>query len=399
MKRNYKLTMLACFVGYIVQGIANNYSPLLFVTFNETYGIPLSKIALLISVNFVVQLSVDLLCALVIEKTGWRVPIVFAHVLAFGGLLMLAVLPDLMDNKFAALLISVVVLASGGGFLEALVSPIIESCPTDNKSGVMSLLHSFYCWGYCGVVVISTLFFGIFGIQKWHILAAIWALIPLLNAIVFAFAPLNEDAKEERETRSFGGLFKNRYFLILIVIMFCAACCELSVAQWSSAFAEKALGISKTMGDLFGPLFFAVLMGISRLIYGFYLSKKNIDLEKVIFYSGILCIVSYLVISLCPVPMISLIGVGICGFSVGILWPGSFSLGAANIKNGGSTMFALLALFGDLGCSTGPFVVGTMASLKNDDLNFGILIATVFPVIMCLCLFSSFRKKPENKKS
>lgn len=398
MKRNYKMTMFACFVGYIVQGIANNFSPLLFVTFNETYGIPLSKIALLISVNFVVQLSVDLLCALIIEKTGWRVPIVLAHVLASTGLVSLAVLPNIMADKFTALLISVFILASGSGFLEALVSPIIESCPTDNKSGIMSLLHSFYCWGHCGVIIISTLFFGFFGIQKWHILAVLWALIPLFNTFVFAFTPLNEDTKEEREERSFGALFKNRYFLILIVIMFCAACCELSVAQWSSAFAEKALGISKTMGDLFGPLFFAVLMGISRLIYGFYLSKKNIDLEKVIFYSGILCIASYLVISLCPVPMISLVGVGICGFSVGLLWPGSFSLGAANIKNGGSTMFALLALFGDLGCSTGPFVVGTVASALNDNLNIGILVSTVFPVIMCLCLMSFFKKRVKTQK-
>ena len=398
MKKNYKLTMFACFTGYIVQGIINNFAPLLFVTFNESYGIPLSKIALLISVNFGVQLTVDLICALVVDKTGWRIPIVLAHVLSLAGLLMIAFLPNMVENKFAAILCSVIVFGCGGGLLEVLVSPIIEACPTKNKSGIMSLLHSFYCWGHCGVVIISTLFFAVFGIEKWPLLAIIWAVIPLVNSIVFSVTPLNEDAHSEHEKLSIGGLFKNGYFLILIVIMFCAACSELSVAQWSSAFAEKALGVSKTMGDLFGPLLFAALMGVSRLIYGFYLSKKNIDLEKVIFFSALLCVASYFVISLCPLPMISLIGIGICGFSVGILWPGTFSLGAANIKGGGTAMFAVMALFGDLGCGMGPFTVGNIASLFGDDLNMGILASVVFPAIMCVCLLSFFKKKVKTKK-
>lgn len=398
MKKNYKLTMFACFTGYIVQGIINNFAPLLFVTFNESYGIPLSKIALLISINFGVQLTVDLICALIVHKTGWRIPIVLAHILSLCGLIMIAVLPNVLENKFTAILCSVIVFACGGGLLEVLVSPIIEACPTKNKSGIMSLLHSFYCWGHCGVVIVSTVFFAVFGIEKWPVLAVIWAVIPLINSFIFAITPLNEETHEEREKSSIGALFRNRYFIILIVIMFCAACCELSVAQWSSAFAEKALGVSKTVGDLLGPLLFAALMGISRLIYGFYLSKKNIDLEKVIFFSGLLCIASYLIISLCPIPMVSLVGIGICGFSVGLLWPGSFSLGAANIENGGSRMFALLALFGDLGCGMGPFVVGTVASLKGDDLNFGILTAAVFPIIMCLCLFSFIRKNAKSRQ-
>ncbi|MBE6574138.1 MAG: MFS transporter [Ruminococcaceae bacterium] len=393
MKKNYRLTIFACFVGYIVQGIINNYTPLLFVTFNQTYGIPLSQIALLISLNFGVQLAVDALCALIIDRTGWRVPIVLAHVLSFIGLVSLAVLPNIMADTFTALIICVTMLGMGGGLLEVLVSPIVEACPTDNKSGIMSLLHSFYCWGHCGVVIISTLFFAIFGIENWHILAIIWASVPFVNAIIFTRAPLAEHSAEEKESNSFKALFSDKSFILFIIIMFCAACCELSVAQWSSAFAEKALGLTKATGDLFGTLFFAALMGLSRVIYTYVSSRREISLEKTIFYSGILCVASYLVISLCPIPIISLIGIGICGFSVGMLWPGTFSLAAANIKGGGTTLFALLALFGDLGCGLGPFVVGSIASAANDNLNIGILSATAFPIIMCLSLLIFFKKR------
>lgn len=400
MQKNYKLTIFACFTGYIVQGIINNYTPLLFVTFNKTYGIPLSQIALLISLNFGVQLAVDALCALIIDRTGWRVPIILAHLLSFSGLVSLAILPNLIPDTFIALIICVTLLGMGGGLLEVLVSPIVEACPTENKSGIMSLLHSFYCWGHCGVVIISTIFFAVFGIENWHILAIIWALIPFVNAIVFTGAPLAEHSAKEKEANSFKALFSDKSFILFIIIMFCAACCELSVSQWSSAFAEKALGLSKATGDIFGTLFFAVFMGLSRVIYTFFSSRREISLEKTIFYSGILCIVSYLIIALCPVPIISLIAIGICGFSVGMLWPGTFSLAAASIKGGGTTLFALLALFGDLGCGLGPFTVGSIASAAGDDLNLGILCATVFPVIMCISLFIFLKKtkKSESKQ-
>lgn len=386
MKQNYRLTIAAGFIGYIIQGIINNYTPLLFVTFNQTYGIPLSRIALLISLNFGVQLAVDALCTFIIDRTGWRIPVIVAHVLSFLGLISLAVLPSIMTDTFTALIICVVLLAIGGGLLEVLLSPIVEACPTDNKSGIMSLLHSFYCWGHCGVVIISTLFFTAFGIENWHILAIIWALIPFVNGIMFTCVPLAEHTAEEKEANSLKALFSEKSFILFIIIMFCAACCELSVAQWSSAFAEKALGLTKATGDLFGTLLFATFMGISRVLYSYVSSRRRLSLEKAIFYSGILCIGSYLVISLAPIPIISLIGIGVCGFSVGILWPGTFSLAAAGIKGGGTALFALLALFGDLGCALGPYVVGNVASAFNDNLNIGILTAAVFPVIMCIAL-------------
>lgn len=385
MKLKYKHTITACFVGYIVQAIINNFMPLLFLTFEASYGIPLSKIGLLISINFGLQLLTDLAAAFVLDKTGWRVPVVLAHLLAASGLIMLAFLPDIMDDKFLALLISVAVFGVGGGLLEVLISPITEACPGEDKAGAMSLLHSFFCWGHVGVVLISTLFFALFGIENRRILTLFWAIIPLLNMIFFCFVPFGTLDNEKEEKSSLASLFKNKSFLLMLLLMFCAACSELSVSQWASAFAEKALKVDKAVGDLAGPMFFALLMGISRVLHSAYGQRLRLSLEKLILASSLLCVASYLLIALSPIPILSLIGCGICGFSVGILWPGTFSLGAKYIK-GGTAMFAIMALFGDLGCGLGPLVVGNVASATNDNLSLGILVAVIFPIIMTIAL-------------
>ncbi len=392
MKLNFKHTVTACFIGYIVQAIINNFAPLLFLTFEKDYGIPLARIGILVGINFGIQLLTDLVAALVVEKTGWRIPIVLAHILAICGLVLMAVLPTTMDNKFLALIISVSVAAVGGGLLEVLISPITEACPGEDKAGAMSLLHSFYCWGYMGVVILSTLFFAFFGVDNWQILAIIWAIVPLLNLILFCFVPFGTLSADNDEKQSVGKLFKNKTFLLMIVIMFCAACCEQSVSQWASAFAEKALGVRKNIGDLAGPMLFALLMGSARAIHGSFSNKIKISLEKLILLSGILCLTSYFIISLCPLPWLSLIGCGICGFSVGILWPGTFSIAAKTVK-GGTFMFAILALFGDLGCGGGPLAVGTVASALGDNLNMGILVSAIFPVIMILGLIIHIKSK------
>ena len=250
MKLTYKHTVTACFIGYIVQAIINNFVPLLFLTFEKDYGIPLSRIGILVGINFGIQLLTDLVAALAIEKTGWRIPMVLAHILSVCGLVLLAVLPGIMDNKFLALIIAVSFAAVGGGLLEVLISPITEACPGDDKAGAMSLLHSFYCWGYMGVVILSTLFFAFFGIDNWQTLAVIWAIVPLINLVLFCFVPFGTLSADNDEKQSAGKLFKNKTFLLMIVIMFCAACCEQSVSQWASAFAEKALGVRKSIGDL-----------------------------------------------------------------------------------------------------------------------------------------------------
>lgn len=396
MKADYKKTVNACFIGYIVQAVVNNFVPLLFLTFQSQYGIPLSKITFLITFNFSIQLVIDLLAAKFVDKIGYRASALSAHASAALGLCMLAFLPELTKDPFIGILISVVVYAVGGGLLEVIVSPIVEACPTDNKEAAMSLLHSFYCWGHVGVVLLSTLFFRFVGIGHWKILACLWALVPLLNMLAFFKVPIAPIIEEGGQGLSFKELLKNKVFWLLMLLMLCAGSCEQAVSQWASAFAEAGLGISKTAGDLAGPMFFAIMMGLSRAFYGKYGDK--LDLVRFMKISGVLCLCSYLLISLSPVPVPSLVGCGLCGLSVGILWPGTFSLGSAGIKGGGTMMFAFFALAGDVGCSVGPTYVGTVTSLSDGNMKQGILLACVFPILLLAGLMA-VRKVVENKEN
>lgn len=396
MKADYKKTVNACFIGYIVQAVVNNFVPLLFLTFQSQYGIPLSKITFLITFNFSIQLVIDLLAAKFVDKIGYRASALLAHASAALGLCMLAFLPELTKDPFIGILISVVVYAVGGGLLEVIVSPIVEACPTDNKEAAMSLLHSFYCWGHVGVVLLSTLFFRFVGIGHWKILACLWALVPLLNMLAFFKVPIAPIIEEGGQGLSFKELLKNKVFWLLMLLMLCAGSCEQAVSQWASAFAEAGLGISKTAGDLAGPMFFAIMMGLSRAFYGKYGDK--LDLVRFMKISGVLCLCSYLLISLSPVPVPSLVGCGLCGLSVGILWPGTFSLGSAGIKGGGTMMFAFFALAGDVGCSVGPTYVGTVTSLSDGNMKQGILLACVFPILLLAGLMA-VRKVVENKEN
>lgn len=396
MKADYKKTVNACFIGYIVQAVVNNFVPLLFLTFQSQYGIPLSKITFLITFNFSIQLVIDLLAAKFVDKIGYRASALLAHASAALGLCMLTFLPELTKDPFIGILISVVIYAVGGGLLEVIVSPIVEACPTDNKEAAMSLLHSFYCWGHVGVVLLSTLFFRFVGIGHWKILACLWALVPLLNMLAFFKVPIAPIIEEGGQGLSFKELLKNKVFWLLMLLMLCAGSCEQAVSQWASAFAEAGLGISKTAGDLAGPMFFAIMMGLSRAFYGKYGDK--LDLVRFMKISGVLCLCSYLLISLSPVPVPSLVGCGLCGLSVGILWPGTFSLGSAGIKGGGTMMFAFFALAGDVGCSVGPTYVGTITSLSDGNMKQGILLACVFPILLLAGLMA-VQKVVENKEN
>ena len=387
MKKSYKSTMCACFTGYIVQAIINNFAPLLFVTFQKTFDIPLSQITALITVNFVIQLLIDLLSAGFIDKIGYRASAVLSHVFAAVGLILLTVLPEVFASPFVGLLIAVIIYAVGGGLLEVLVSPIMEACPTENKEKAMSLLHSFYCWGHMAVVLLSTLFFTAFGISNWRILAIFWALIPIVNAIFFTQVPIYSLQEEGEKGLTLKELCRNKVFWLMMIMMVCSGASEQAVSQWASTFAEQGLGVSKTVGDLAGPLAFAALMGTSRLLYGKFGDKLN--LNKCMFFSACLCVISYLCIALIPVPAIGLIGCALCGFSVGVLWPGTFSKSSAAIKRGGTVMFAMLALAGDLGCSGGPTLAGLVSGNFNNNLHIGILSAIIVPAIMLLCLLIS----------
>lgn len=389
MKTGYEKTVTACFAGYIVQAIVNNFIPLLFLTFQDTYGIPLSKITVLITFNFGIQLLVDLLSVTFVDRIGYRASLILAHLFSAAGLLLLPVLPGVLPDPFLGLMLAVSLYAVGGGLLEVVVSPVVESCPTKHKEQTMSLLHSFYCWGHVGVVLLSTLFFRVFGIGNWKYMAFAWALVPLCNMIVFTrvpIAPLIADGEKGMTLRELAG---KKVFWIFLVMMVCSGASEQAVSQWASTFAEKGLGVSKTLGDLTGPMAFAILMGTARAVYG----KFGMNLDRFMAGSCVLCAASYLAISLVPSPAVGLLGCGVCGFSVGILWPGTFSRAAKELPRGGTALFALMALAGDVGCSGGPTLVGFVSGCFGDDLRKGIFAALVFPLLLLLASFLLKKRK------
>lgn len=395
MKYSYDCTMRACFTGYIVQAIVNNFAPLLFLTFQRTYHIPLQQITLLVTFNFGIQLLTDLLSVAFVDRMGYRASMVLAHILSALGLICLTVLPEWMGHPFAGILISVIVYAVGGGLLEVLVSPVVEACPSTHKEKAMSMLHSFYCWGHVGVVLFSSIFFKLAGIENWKLLAVLWAVIPILNALVFTRVPIAPVLPEGEEGMTIGTLFQNRTFWLLFAMMICAGASEQSVSQWASLFAEKGLGISKTAGDLAGPMAFAVLMGASRAFYGNYGEKINLD--RFMAVSSVLCILSYLCLVFMPVPVLSLAGCALCGLSVGIMWPGTFSRASKALPAGGTALFALLALGGDIGCSGGPTLVGMVSGMCKGNLKIGILAALIFPVL--LLTGAKFETKKDKSSS
>lgn len=390
IRQNYKHTINACYIGYITQAVVNNFAPLLFLTFQRSYGISLGKISFLVTVNFGVQLLVDFLAAHFVDRIGYRISIVAAHILAAAGLIGLALFPQMMEDSYSGLMAAIILYAVGGGLLEVLVSPIVEACPTERKAAAMSLLHSFYCWGHMGVVILSTAFFYLFGIDQWQVLAVIWAAVPLANALYFFLVPIRTLAEEE-EGLSIRRLSGKMVFWILMVLMICAGASEQAVSQWASAFAESGLHVSKSVGDLAGPCAFAFFMGVSRVVSAKY--SDRISLERIMMGSGGLCVVSYLLIALSPWPVLSLAGCALCGFAVGALWPSTFSLAMKKIPGGGTAMFALFALAGDIGCAGGPLVVGRISGVFGDDLRIGILAALVFPVILTVGVLASGRSK------
>ena len=376
---SFQRTMYACFIGYVVQAVVNNFVPLLFVMFQDSYQIPLSKITLLITVNFIFQLVIDMLSAGFVDRIGYKAAIMIAHICAAVGLVSLTILPEVFSDPFIGILLAVMIYAVGGGLLEVLVSPIMEACPTPNKEKAMSLLHSFYCWGHMGVVLLSTAFFSAFGISNWKILALIWALIPAVNCVLFFTAPIYSLQEEGERGLSVKELLSKGIFWVMVLLMV------------ASTFAEQGLKVSKTVGDLAGPMAFAFMMGLSRLFYGKYGDRINLD--GFMSGSAVLCVVSYLCISFAPLPVLSLAGCAVCGFSVGILWPGTFSKAAAAIKGGGTAMFAFFALAGDLGCSAGPTLAGFVSSHFGNNLRTGILAAIIFPLLLIVGMVLSRKVK------
>ncbi len=387
---NYQKTKIACYLGFIAQAIAANFAPLLFLKFHYDYQISLGNIAWISTCFFFTQLLIDLFCAKFVDKIGYRVCVVASEVCSAAGLIGLAFLPEIVPDPFVGILCSVVLYAMGSGLIEVLCSPIIEACPFDNKEATMSLLHSFYCWGSVGTILISTLFFLIFGIENWKWLAVLWALIPIINIYNFATCPIEYLVDEEKGMKV-TELFRKPLFWIAICLMICSGASELAMAQWASAYAEAALGLSKTIGDLAGPCMFAVAMGISRVIFGKY--GERIDLMKFMTGSGILCVICYLLTALSSNPILGLTGCIVCGFSVGIMWPGTISISSKEFPMGGTAMFALLAMAGDLGGSIGPGIVGHVIQSAGNNIQTGMGVGLIFPAVLLIMLFILYAKK------
>ncbi|MCL1859580.1 MAG: MFS transporter [Oscillospiraceae bacterium] len=380
IKNNYSHTIYASYIGYITQAIINNFAPLLFLTFQKSYDIPIEQITLLVTVNFAIQLIIDFLSAKFADKIGYKPLAVASHICAAAGLAGLGIFPVLLP-PYTGIFLAVVLYAVGGGLIEVLISPIVEACPTDQskKSANMSLLHSFYCWGHVFVIIGSTLFFIVFGIDNWRILAFIWAVIPLINAFYFSRVPI-ATLTNGGESMPVKNLVTSKLFWLLMILMICSGASEQAMIQWASVFAEAGLKVSKTVGDLTGPCLFAVLMGISRLGYSKFSGRINLKIFMTV--SGCLCVISYLLASLSNNPVLSLIGCSLCGLSVGIMWPGTFSLAAEKCPKGGTALFALLALGGDLGCSGGPTLVGIASAISGGGIKTGILAGIIFPALL-----------------
>ncbi len=394
--KNYKKTLIACYLGFITQAITSNFAPLLFLTFKSSYGISLEMIALIPLVFYLTQLLVDLVAVKFADIIGYRTCVVISQLVSALGLILMAFLPELLPNAFVGIVISVVLYAIGSGLVEVLLSPIVEACPFENKAGVMSLLHSFYCWGAVGVILGSTLFFTVFGIENWKILTMIWAAVPLVNTVNFLSCPI-ERLVEDGDGMRVGQLLRTPLFLLMILLMICAGASEATMTQWASAFTESALGVSKTIGDLAGPCMFAIFMGITRVFYG--KKSEQLNLTKVMLACGSLCVVCYLLAALSPIPIIGLIGCALCGLAVGIMWPGTICISSQKCPRGGTAMFAFLALAGDLGAAVGPSMVGSIADAVGGNLKTGLLFATLFPAIMIVGLILLLKKFGKQEHS
>ncbi|WP_418547521.1 MFS transporter [Hominenteromicrobium sp.] len=410
--QNFKSTVFACYRGYITQGIVNNLSPLFFVLFQNKFGISYSLISALILCNFVTQVITDMLSVKYVDRIGYRKSAVIAHALAFSGLVMQGTLPNVLPAPYVGLVLATIMNGVGGGLIEVIISPIVDSCPGDAKASAMSLLHSFYCWGQVGVVLITTLLLRLIGEDLWFIIPILWSLLPLYNLFRFLKVPLTPTVPEEEKT-PLKTLFTSKIFLVALLLMLCAGASELAMSQWSSLFAERALGVTKVIGDLLGPCLFAVFMGIGRTIYGVW--GEKIHLTGAMVFCAALCILCYLGTALFENPWLSLLSCALCGFSVSLMWPGTFSLTSAAYPKGGTAMFGILAVLGDVGCSVGPALMGAMSgavsgnakiaasfpNLTADQLGLksGMLFSAVFPAVILIgvLLLTRFHKSANKK--
>lgn len=400
IQNNYIHTLHACNIGYVTQAIVNNFAPLLFLTFRSEFGISIAETSALVMLNFVTQMVVAFLSAKIADRISYRRTLVGGGFCSALGLFLLAFLPRLIPRPFLALSVSIAVYAIGGGVVEAIDSPLVEACPFKRKAADMSLVHAFYCWGQMLVVLCSSLYFRMFHVENWRVLACVWALVPLLNAVYFMFVPMKSLVSDKERALGFSDLFRNRLFWLFAIMMLCSGASEHCMNQWASAFSESALHIDKSLGDILGPCFFAFFMGSSRTLFAVF--SKKLNLLNCLVASSLSCACAYLVVGVFSNPWLCLAGCALCGWSAGILWGGVFSMSSCTIPAGGTVMFALLALPGDFGCGFGPMLVGFSTQyVFRDNLRYGIFSGIVFPVVMLLCLlcykYAYLPRHPEIK--
>lgn len=380
---SYKRTKLSCYTGYFVQAIINNLPPLLFIVFHEQFGIGLKRLSALITVNFVSQIAVDLFAIKFSDKIGYKILSVLSQSVTTVGLILLAFLPNSI-NPFTGIMIAIILNAIGSGLMEVIISPIVEAIPGDKKTSQMAFLHSFYCWGQVFVVLVTTLLIKFLGKENWHFIPLLWAILPAVNTISFISCPMPPNLASEKRT-PVGKLFFKKQFILMLLLMLCAGASELGMSQWSSYFAETGLHVTKQTGDILGPCMFAVLMGVGRVLFGIFGEKLNI--KTALSVSAILCGVSYIAVSLSDNQYISLIFCAFTGICISMMWPGTFSLAARKFPDGGNSMFGILALTGDMGCTLGPWVVSFAAlNFCDGNLKGGLGFGALFPIIMIISL-------------
>ena len=393
LERKYLPTKLAGYLGFTVQAIVNNFLPILFVVFQDIYGLGYEKLGRLIVFNFATQMVIDFLTPKIIDKIGYRRAAFLSQLTACLGLCLMAFLPRIMDS-YLAIILSITVYATGSGLMEVILSPMIEMLPTGNKSGNMAVLHSFYCWGQAFIVPLTTLMVFAFGQgENWSFIPLIWAVAPFINMLAFLKVPIVEPKKEEKQA-TLTELLKTPKFVVYMLMMFCAGASEIAMAQWASLFVEEALDVPKAVGDVAGPCLFALFMAIGRVVYARF--SKKVSFTKLLLWLNVLCFVCYVTVALCDVAVLSLVFCALCGLSVSISWPGLYSAGARNFKTGGAVMFSAFAMCGDTGCALGPGLVGLVAEYTN-NLSYGFLAVSIFPLIMVICTLYILKNRVAKK--
>ncbi len=375
--------------------VIGNLSPVLFLTFRSLYGISYTLLGLLILINFVTQLTIDLIFSFFSHKFNIPLAVKATPLIAVVGLVFYALSPLLFpQNVYLGLVLGTVIFSAASGFAEVLISPVIASIPSKDPDREMSKLHSIYAWGVVFVIVVSTLFLLIFGAENWQWLAVFFAMVPLVSFALFVGSEIPPMQTQEKASGVLSFL-KDKKLWICFFAIFLGGAAECTMAQWSSGYIEQALGIPKVWGDIFGVALFAVMLGLGRSLY----AKIGKNIRSVLFLGAIGASACYLVAALVGIPLIGLLACAFTGFCVSMLWPGNLVVAAERFPTGGVFIYAMMAAGGDLGASVAPQLVGIVTDVMSANpttvafaetlglmpeqfgMKFGMLVGALFPLI------------------